>query len=80
MPRSFLVKNKRCTSYKVPRPNEDEPKASVCTGETRNNNIYSSRIMVRTIKLLLFTFKALLLCFKHLHECLYEFLDIYIFK
>ncbi|XP_030005537.1 zinc finger protein Gfi-1b [Sphaeramia orbicularis] len=31
MPRSFLVKNKRCSSYNVHRSYEDESKASICS-------------------------------------------------
>lgn len=36
MPRSFLVKNKRSTSYNLHRPYEDEPEAAVTTGEKQN--------------------------------------------
>lgn len=36
MPRSFLVKNKRSTSYNLHRPYEDEPKDAVTTGENQN--------------------------------------------
>ena len=34
MPRSFLVKNKRCTSYNVHRSYGEEPEASICAGKT----------------------------------------------
>lgn len=36
MPRSFLVKNKRSTSYNLHRPYEDETKSAVITGENQN--------------------------------------------
>ncbi|XP_056288515.1 zinc finger protein Gfi-1b [Pseudoliparis swirei] len=35
MPRSFLVKNKRCSSYNVHRSHEDESEAPACNEETQ---------------------------------------------
>lgn len=44
MPRSFLVKNKRCTSFNVHRSYEDEPKASISTGKTRANGLLTEYV------------------------------------
>lgn len=33
MPRSFLVKNKRCSSYNIHRSHDDEPEALTCKGK-----------------------------------------------